>query len=481
MLWQSFLQPGSLSEVLALLDQHGSQARLVAGGTDVVVELQRGVKPTSTLIDLSKVVELRYIEEDASTIRLGALATHNDVIASAACVASAFPLVQASWEIGAPQIRARATIAGNLVTASPANDTIAPLMALDAQLVLSSSAGERIVPVREFYSGFRKTIIAPNELIREIRIPKMRENQRGTFLKLGLRRAQAISVIDIALVLTFEGDPASTPVSAASITLGCLAPTIVRAPKTEAFLVGKVLTHEVCVEAGAIACEDASPIGDIRGSADYRLATLKNLVFDALQRLAQGRERSYWPSEPVLLETAHENPISAGGSLHSVETTINGQPYSLLGAEQLTLLDAIRDTAGLTGTKEGCAEGECGACTVWLNGQAVMSCLVPAGQAHGAQLTTIEGLASCGGHCQNDEAEQLHPLQRSFITNAAVQCGYCIPGMLMAGAKLLQEDSQPSLEQVQTALSGNICRCTGYRKILDAVFEAADQINRPEA
>src|SRR5690606_8788049 len=98
---------------------------------------------------LSKVVELRYIEEDASTIRLGALATHNDVIASAACVASAFPLVQASWEIGAPQIRARATIAGNLVTASPANDTIAPLMALDAQLVLSSSAGERIVPVRE--------------------------------------------------------------------------------------------------------------------------------------------------------------------------------------------------------------------------------------------------------------------------------------------------------------------------------------------
>ena len=204
MLWQHYYQPSSLDHALQLLQQHAGSARVVAGGTDVLVELQRGVKPTTTLIDITRLHELKYVRHTDSMIQIGGLATHNDVIASKACVQYALPLAQACWEVGAPQIRTRATIAGNLITASPANDTITPLLALGAEIVLLSTAGERIVPLHDFYTGFRKTAIQPNELLREIRLPTLQEHQRGLFIKLGLRRAQAISVIDLAIVLTFE-------------------------------------------------------------------------------------------------------------------------------------------------------------------------------------------------------------------------------------------------------------------------------------
>jgi xanthine dehydrogenase iron-sulfur cluster and FAD-binding subunit A len=457
-MWQTYLQPTTLTEALNLLHQHAGKARLVAGGTDVLVELQRGVQPTSTLIDITALPDLKYIRYENDWLFLGALATHNDVIASPECVRYALPLAQACWEVGAPQIRTRATIVGNLITASPANDTIPPLMALGAEVVLINAAGERVVPLREFYMGVRRTVRQPDELLREIRIPAMTGNQRGLFLKLGLRRAQAISVIDAAFVLTFDGDQ----VSEARITLGCLAPTIVRASTAEAYLKGKRLDEAVCAEAGRLANEDVNPIDDIRGSAKYRRATLATTIAQGLQRIAANEQSQGWMPQPVLLEAS--NPATQASQSFdgtTIVTTINGKPYKLVGAQHKTLLNALRENAGLTGTKEGCAEGECGACTVWLNGQAVMSCLVPAPQAHNATITTIEGLAN--------EAE-LHPLQQAFINHAAVQCGYCIPGMLMAGAKLLQEYPHPNLAQVQVALSGNICRCTGYRKILDAVL-----------
>lgn len=459
-MWQRYYQPNTLDAALTLLREIGSQARIVAGGTDVLVELQRGVKPTQTLIDITALRELQYVRADERSIELGGLATHNDVLASRDCVGSALPLVQACVEVGAPQIRTRGTIAGNLITASPANDTIVPLAALDTQIVLRSLDGERVIPIDAFFDGFRKTVTHPDELIIQIRIARMKPTQRGLFLKLGLRRAQAISVISVALVLDFDGEL----VSDAQITLGSLAPTIVHALSVEAFLRGRRLDAATIAQAAGLAGNDVSPIADLRGSKAYREATLGAYITQGLQRISEDRCSEGLLAAPVLLDTGRPtNGRLAPPFIDTIQTTINGSSYALTDAANKTLLNAIRENAGLTGTKEGCAEGECGACTVWLNGQAVMSCLVPAAQAHAGTITTIEGLAG---------SDRLHPLQQSFIDNGAVQCGFCIPGMLMAGAKVLGEHRVPSLEQHQVAISGNICRCTGYRKILDAMLQA---------
>jgi carbon-monoxide dehydrogenase medium subunit len=464
MMWQNYFQPATWNEALRLMETYQNQARIVAGGTDVLVELSRGVRPTSTLIDITAIPGLGEIREENGVIHLDALVTHNDVVASSLCVEQALPLAQACWEVGAPQLRTRATVAGNLITASPANDTITPLIALDAEVVLASVAGERVVPLRDFYLGFRRTALQPNELMREIRFPALAANQRGVFVKLGLRRAQAISVIDLAIIVTLAG----TTVRAARIALGSVAPTIIRATEAEAYLEGRELDPAVCQEAGRLARAAATPIDDVRGPADYRRATVEALVTDGLERLATDTQAVNWPSRPVLLDTGPDERVSGEPFTGVIKTTINGRNMEWRDATQPNLLDALREDAGLTGTKEGCAEGECGACTVWLNGQAVMSCLVPAPQAHNGTVTTIEGLATT--RKREDTDSRRHPLQQAFIDHGAVQCGFCIPGMLMAGAKLLDEQPCPELDEVQIALSGNICRCTGYRKILDAVM-----------
>lgn len=477
--WQTYFQPTTLAEALALLAAH-PQARPVVGGTDLVVELERGVRPTNTLVDLSRIGELGGLVVEGEHLVIGALATHNEVIANSVAVARALPLAQACLEVGAPQIRARGTVVGNLVTASPANDTITPLMAMDATLVLVSQHGERELPLAEFYQGVRRTVLAPGELVRAVRVPLLGANQRGVFLKLGLRRAQAIAVVNVAVVLTMTEEQPDTPVSTARIGLGCVAPTIVRATAAEVLLRGRSL-DQATINAVAAATQAAiRPIDDVRSAATYRQKAVRALVARALTLLAEGREAATWPAAPVLLATptpaAYALPMGTT-ALTEVHTIVNGNPVIL--SPRKTLLDALRNDAGLNGTKEGCGEGECGACTVWLDGQAVMACLIPAAQAHGRQVTTIEGLAATRPLDQLEaNGPNLHPLQASFIREGAVQCGYCIPGMLMAGAKLLDEYPQPDLTQIQQALSGNLCRCTGYRKIIAAVQAAADHSER---
>lgn len=154
-----------------------------------------------------------------------------------------------------------------------------------------------------------------------------------------------------------------------------------------------------------------------------------------------------------------------------IELTINGNKRKVETTPSTRLLDLLRDDLHLTGTKEGCGKGECGACTVIMNGELVASCLVLAPQAEGAVITTIEGIGS---------TDHLDPIQEAFVETGAVQCGFCIPGMILAAKKLLEENSHPNENDIKRSISGNLCRCTGYQKIFDAIKLAANKIGEED-
>ena len=467
--------PHTLEEALYLKAKYGDDARAIAGATDLLLEIERRVRTRSDgrapgVIDLTRIAGLATIEERDGWIHLGPLVTHNQVVASALLVEKAFPLARACWEVGAPQIRNRATIVGNVITASPANDTIAPLLALDAQVTLRSLArGDRTLPLAAFITGFRKVDLAPDELVTAIAFPALDAHSDGVFIKLGLRRAQAISVVNVAVIVTREESAADAPVTRAAIALGAVAPVVVRATAAESFLVGKPLHAASIAEAARLAVDAAAPIDDIRSTAAYRRAMVETLVARALHQIADGAARAGWPERPVMLWGATDGvwPVAGGsaspGAVEPGCARVNGRSVNLPGG--MTLLDSLR-AAGLVGVKEGCAEGECGACTVMLDGMAVMACMAPAERAWGSDVITVEGLGT---------PEHLHPVQQAFVQAGGVQCGYCTPGFVVSAATLLQERPHPTAAEAAEALTGNFCRCTGYHKILDAVVLAGQR------
>jgi len=466
-MWHEYYNAATTDEAIRLLGEKGESARIVAGGTDLILELERGVRRgIHTLIDITRIPGLdRIALDEDGVIHLGPLVTHNHCAASKLIRERAFPLARASWEVGAPQIRNRSTVAGNLITASPANDTITPLMAMGAWVMLASTRGERKVMLQDFYTGVRKTVMQADEILLDIAFPALTENQHGTFIKLALRRAQAISVINVAVVLGLK----AATVESASITLGAVAPTIIHAEEAEKYLAGKELTDEIINKAARLAMEASTPIDDIRGSAAYRREMVRVCTARGLRSLLNGEEQAGIPSDPVVLWGREQTAISGQFLTQAfpaspIETTINGKKYNFTSGHEKTLLRLLREEGKLTGTKEGCAEGECGACTIFLDGKAVMACLVPAPRAHGAEIVTVEGLAV------NDK---LHPVQQAFIDDGAVQCGYCTPGFLMSGAKLLEERPHPSRNEIEQAITGNLCRCTGYYKIVRAIEDAS--------
>ena len=281
------LTPHNLAEALEMLHQNDPELKVVAGGSDVIVQLRDGVLRASKLLNILSLKELRYIRMTGGQIHIGALTTYSDIIHHDLTRNHAWILVEAARQIGAVQLQNTATIGGNLGNASPAGDSLPPLYALDATVVTCSKAGEREIPMEQFFTGYRKLALSPEELIEDIYFNSLDSDDRGAYLKLGLREANAISIVDVAVALRAKKPDNSF--GKIWIALGAVAPTIRRARKCEQALLNKPLTSDLLKQASALAAEDAAPIDDIRGSAEYRKDAVVSLVYQALYEAALGK------------------------------------------------------------------------------------------------------------------------------------------------------------------------------------------------
>lgn len=280
------LTPRNLDDALDMLHEDPNGLKIVAGSSDIIVQLRDGLIKPSRLLNILPMKELRFVRKSGDEIQIGALATYNDIVTSHLTLDHAWPLVQAAKQIGAIQLQNTATLGGNLGNASPAGDSLPPLYALDAVVVTQSKNEKREIPIEQFFTGYRKTALKPDELIIAVHCKALTRNDRGAYKKLGLREANAISIVDVATVL--RGRSSGETFGEARVALGAVAPNIRRARACEQALIRKPITQDVMKNAAALAAQDAVPIDDIRGSAQYRKDLVVSLVYEALDEAIYG-------------------------------------------------------------------------------------------------------------------------------------------------------------------------------------------------
>ncbi|MEH7393109.1 FAD binding domain-containing protein [Bacillus sp. JJ1474] len=276
------ISPATLMECLSIISNKGKNSRLIAGGTDAVVRMKDGKWRPETWININGLKELRFIHEKNGEIHIGPLTTHTDIVHSPLLQEKADVLVEASREVGAIQMQNIGTIGGNIGTASPAGDTIPALYVLNTVLELSSLTNKRLVPINEFFIGPGRTVLKENEMITKIIIQPQDENEIGIFQKLGPRKAQSISIVNVAIsLLMVEG----RQVLKGKIAFGSVAPTIIRAKKCESIMTLTPLTDELIQNIAKIAWKEVMPITDVRATAEYRRDMASALLERGLYRL----------------------------------------------------------------------------------------------------------------------------------------------------------------------------------------------------
>jgi xanthine dehydrogenase iron-sulfur cluster and FAD-binding subunit A len=468
----AYLRPTSLREAIELW-QENPDARLLAGGTNLVVDMKLEKAKPAKVMDITFVPELRGIEERSDGLWIGSLTPIHDLATSALLWRSYTTLAEAAAAFGSTQIAMMGTLGGNICNGSPASDTVPALLALGAEAFLVGPLGERMSALGDLLEGPGKVRLREGEILAAVRLPRVSPGTGSAFLKISRVRAD-LAKVSAAVKLT-RGDDARC--SSARIELGSVGPTVLRARKAEAALVGTTLTSEVVLAAAEAAAGEIQPIDDVRSTAAYRRRAARALVHDAVvlssTRCKDGvsSTRTGERSKAVLRDVLSLSVDSTESVVISL--TVNGEEMEIDVAPNELLLNVLRERLELTGSKYGCGIGECGACTVWMDGSPVLGCLVLAVSADGAEIRTIEGLAAPDG--------TLDPIQQAFIDENAFQCGYCTPGMLMMTKKLLEEIPRPTEDQIRDYLKGNHCRCTGYASIVRAIDRVSGAAGEKEA
>ena len=273
--------PTTLREVLSLLSERGRAIKIIAGGTDLMVLMNAHILEAAEFLDIWSVDELRGINDQGDALRIGALTTYTQLIKSELIQQYAPSLVAASRTIGAIQIQNRGTIGGNIVNASPAGDSLPVLAAYDAEVEIGSARGIRRVPFNQFYTGYRRSVLEPDELVLAVRIPKLQKGEVDFYWKVGTRRAQAISKTVMAAKARIDDQK----INSISIAVGSVAPTVVRAPQTESMLTGSVITNGLMNDARQTIAREITPITDLRSTEHYRRTVTGNVLVKFLRQL----------------------------------------------------------------------------------------------------------------------------------------------------------------------------------------------------
>ena len=268
------------AHAVALLAEHGPSVKVLAGGTDLLVELKSASSVPRVVVDISRAADMKGIAVTDQGLSIGALVTHAEIMRSP-LIREMFPaLADAAHTIGAVQTRNMGTLGGNLATCVPSMDSGPTLVALDALVTIAGPGGRHQMPLTGFFAGSRKTLLEPEELLLEIIIPRQNLGKPADFQKFGLRKGQALALVNVAASLWIDRE--RNTCVAPRIALGAVAPTVIRAPAAEAYLEGRAITLEAMAEAGRIAVGDTRPISDFRASADYRRDLIAVLTRRAL-------------------------------------------------------------------------------------------------------------------------------------------------------------------------------------------------------
>jgi len=279
-----YLEPKTMEEVIFLLSRHKEAAKVVAGGTDLITQLKKGAELPRYIINIKGIPNQDSITYDEREgLRIGALATIHSIEASPVIRQKFGVLAKASSELGTPQIRNCATIGGNLCNAAPSAETAPALLVLEARLKIVGTDGERTVPIEDFFTGPGQTVLHPDEILSEIQVPNPLPRSGGVYIKQTVRKALDLATVGVAVITRLDGDI----IRDVKIALGAVAPTPIRATKAEMIIREQKLDDALLDEAGLVASGEASPIDDVRSSADYRREIIRVLVGRAIRQAAE--------------------------------------------------------------------------------------------------------------------------------------------------------------------------------------------------